>query len=645
MRFAPSVNSRRSAIASIVSFAVACIVASCGGTEGEGSSGSSGGGSSGGRCTDCPPGADPTAFDACGGRIVSASGVIDAAEYKKQALATDSATINCRLGATFDSAHPGAPDDRPLAYQPPRKISTLGRNGASYEYELGGPPTEEPPADQRYGSVNDQVLYTPDADDDPGLDRITTYDWGNNTIMEHPEPVWWGQGTPKGRNTDPAVDTTWNEAKSAVWQAALGRPLTRAFTMARSTQTWSNDALVAFKPNFIGATGTQTSASTYPHFMFPANKVVMSIAVTSANELTLVALWDTDTQKGQVAVLANLALGMSPTHSWTYFGLPNAASYTAFKLMGYIDLPFATPTAIAAAANADHFALGATDGNWASLDKQETRDQVRSGPDQIQVATAGYAVVASRWESKVAFIDLQGIFAFLRERYLTTDAFYKEASVKDPAAWPYTFQSQPAITPKVVKVVDVPYPTVVLAGGRRYVDDTRVHVAQLDGTLTTYDVATLGNDSDAKADDIKVMSTINIGASPTALAWPRSEDRLEKEAHPLSFNPVVVAVSRAERKISWVVTSKEGSKVFRTFRDKRLGDPVDIDFGERSYLATVADFTGKKVATFRFGATPADHLAPDNAVGMGADGKADVECGGEMSFQGSPFMVSSTNVN
>ncbi|MFO0666553.1 MAG: hypothetical protein U0174_21540 [Polyangiaceae bacterium] len=625
-------------------FFAAWFAVACGGSSGP--SGTEGKDGSAGTSCDgpCAPGADPSAFDACGGKIVSANGKIDAAEYAKQALAADLATIDCRLGVSFTKAHPGAADDRPLAYQPPRKTSTLGRNGASYEYELGGPPTEEPPANERYGSVNNQVLYTGGEADDPGLARVTTYDWGNNTILEHPEPVWWGVNHPKGRNTDPAVDVTYNEAKATAWSQQVS--LQRAFTMARSTQTWSNDALVVFKPGFFGATGTQTSACTYPTFVFPKNKVVMALSVTSANELTLVAVWDTDTQKGQVAVLANLARGMAPTHSWPYFGLPNAGSYTAFKLMGYVDLPFATPTAISAAANADQPVVGALEGNWAALDKQSTRDEVRDGPTQIQVATAGYAVVASRWESKVAFIDLQAIFAFLRERYLTTDANYKEASVTAPAAWPYTFDSQPTIIPKVVKVIDVPYPTAVLAGGRRYTDDTRVHVAQLDGTLTTYAAPTLGNADSAKAEDITVMGTVNVGASPTTLAWPRSDDALEPAAHPFSFNPVVVAVSRAERQISWVATSKEGgSKIYRRFRDKRLEDPVDVDFNERAYVATVADFAGKKVLTYRFGKTPADHLAPDNAVGMGADGKADVECGGELSFPGSVFMTSSTNVN
>lgn len=596
-------------------------------------------------CTTCPPGADPASFDACGGRIV-VNGAIDGAEYVKQALAADRATIDCRLGASFAVAHPGAPDDRPTAYEPPLQTTTLGRHGQPFNYQLGGPPSVTPPADNVFGSANDQVLYAADQPDDPGVARITTYDWESNVISAHPEPVWWGVGHPKGRNTDPAVDVTFEGTKARAWASALGRPFGDPFAIARSSQSWSNDALVVYKPGFFGATGTQTSSSTYPFFQFPKNKVVMAIAVTSVNELTLVALWDTDTKKGQLAVLANLARGLEPYHTWPYFGLPNGGSYTAFKLMGYVDLPFATPTAISASTNVDQPVLRDQQGGWALLDQQSIRDEVRSGPTQIRVATAGYAVVASRWESKVAFIDLQAIFAFLRERYLTTDANFKEASVTDPAAWPYTFDAQPTIAPKVVKVIDVPYPTAVLAGSRRYEDDTRVHVAQLDGTLTTYDASGLGSDAAANPDDIRPIGSVQVGASPTSLAWPRQQDPLSKDASPYVYNPIVIAVSRAERQVSWVTTSKkDGSSVYRRFRDSRLSDPVAIEFVSNAYVATIADFNGKKVVTYRFGPTPDDQLTPKRTIGMGPDGKDQVECGGEMAFPGKVFLLSSTNVN
>ncbi len=43
----------------------------------------------------------------------------------------------------------------------------------------------------------------------------------------------------------------------------------------------------------------------------------------------------------------------------------------------------------------------------------------------------------------------------------------------------------------------------------------------------------------------------------------------------------------------------------------RFGDPVDIDTGERAYVMAVADWKGKKVVTYRFAPTPANHIVPN----------------------------------
>jgi hypothetical protein len=129
------------------------------------------------------------------------------------------------------------------------------------------------------------------------------------------------------------------------------------------------------------------------------------------------------------------------------------------------------------------------------------------------------------------------------------------------------------------------------------------------------------------------------------MAWPRKSDPLEKSSSPYAFNEDLLVVSRAEREIVWIATTKTSSSVYRRFRDSRMGDPVDIDVGERAYILTVADLHGKKVINYRFAPTPADHISPNQAFGMGADGTAISECGGEMSFPGAVFRISSTNVN
>lgn len=60
---------------------------------------------------------------------------------------------------------------------------------------------------------------------------------------------------------------------------------------------------------------------------------------------------------------------------------------------------------------------------------------------------------------------------------------------------------------------------------------------------------------------------------------------------------------------------------------------------------TLADFHGRKVINYRFAPAPSDALTPHRSIGMGADGTAASECGGELAMPGAVFRVSSTNVN
>ena len=87
-----------------------------------------------------------------------------------------------------------------------------------------------------------------------------------------------------------------------------------------------------------------------PDSSSPTTKFPPRIAITTSNELALVTVWDTTTKKGQLAVIA-LEGKYIPFHTWPYMGMPNQGSWSAFKLLGYVDLPMATPTSVAATSN------------------------------------------------------------------------------------------------------------------------------------------------------------------------------------------------------------------------------------------------------------------------------------------------------
>jgi len=256
-------------------------------------------------------------------------------------------------------------------------------------------------------------------------------------------------------------------------------------------------------------------------------------------------------------------------------------------------------------------------------------------------------VVLSRWENKVTFVDLKPLYATMRDMYTTTQAKFDETKNVGPAPdqWPYTFDVRPSEMPTVLTTLPIDHPKAALAGRHRYDTLAKAHVASLDGTVTTFDVTTLDNDDVAAPSDVKVLATVKVGQNPITMIWPRNADPKDGAGSPYDFRDGFVVVSRGDRAIDFVTTSGNTSKVFRHFTDSRMGDPVDIDIGERAYVMAVADFAGKKVITYRFAPTPAEHSEPPQAFGLGADGMADAECGGELPIEGSVFKLSSTNVN
>ena len=123
------------------------------------------------------------------------------------------------------------------------------------------------------------------------------------------------------------------------------------------------------------------------------------------------------------------------------------------------------------------------------LSKQPFRDAFYKGSNAGYVGTAGFAVVISKHENRAAFIDLQPLFQRMREMYFTTEANF--AKTRDagpgPKQWPYEFDADPTLRPKVVKVVAVTRPTAVLAnltGGAK----ARAMIASEDGRVGVYKV-------------------------------------------------------------------------------------------------------------------------------------------------------------
>ncbi|HUT11067.1 MAG TPA: hypothetical protein VMY42_11265 [Thermoguttaceae bacterium] len=532
-----------------------------------------------------------------------------------------------RLGPDYAFYHKGGTKERfPEIWMVPAKQGPGGR-----VWQVGGPWTEDA---GDYSSTQGQVLYVPDAGHFP-VDRVTIIEWAHGCFAEAPLPPWHG-----GFRPEPA-STKWQQA---IPDGAVGLPI----AVARGMGYWANNGLVIFSSGLVASGGTVTARGLEPTFVFPSSKVLTAISITNKSEFALVALHDTQKRVGQVAVLSmrvdgkktNFVHEWQDDHAWS---LPSVGLFVDMKLLGYVDLPgIDFPTGVCAVGNDLNNRMNGRDGNAGllreyNLAKQADRDVFLKGANANYGSTAGFAVVIGKHEGKAAFLDLQPLFQKVREMYFTTEANYQKTRDSGPGAgqWPYAFEANASWKPPVVKVVDVPRPTAViasLAGG----DKARTCIASEDGKVRVYAVGGSATTEAATADAIVSTGVVQVGRNPMCLAY-------QKHAA-----DTILAVSRGDREIAWVKVDDKQLEVIRRLRDARLVDPVFAEVadthGIEGPVMTVADFKGRKIINYRYGVLT---FATQGGAkfGMGPDGKDEFECGGVLEFPGAPFCISATNVN
>ncbi|MCY3022785.1 MAG: hypothetical protein NTW87_27720 [Planctomycetota bacterium] len=574
-------------------------------------------------------------------QITDRSGRLDRAAYLREAMDWSLQAIHQKLGPDYEQYHKKdkKPEEFPTVWMPEDKTSKVGRNGKGFVYQVGGPPTENP---GDYSSTQGQLFYIPDKPADPGVDRIDILGMGHNCFTYKPAPPWWG-----GWRPEPAVTTP-------AWKQAAGGNLGAPVAMARSAASWSNSAVLVFSSGLVGCAGTCTSQNSNPFFVFPKNKVPTAVAVTNKNEFALITVWDVEKMKGEVAVLALESMhtdGLMALYEWhaIHPGLPNVGGIRSMKLLGYVPLPFASPTGICAVGNrgSEWVRLNGKNSQLGDVDlsQQALRDSFYKGENKHITCSAGFAVVISRYENKAAFLDLQPLFQYMREMYFTTEENYKKTREYGPGPkqWPYDFEVDARPKPPLVAVVDVPQPTAVnasLFGGK----EARAYIATLDGRLGIYQVGGLATEDPANPADVRCAGLVQVGRNPTCIAYHKNVGW----GTPDYLRTAVIVVCRGDREIQWVRFKGDTGEVYKRLRDSRMVDPVHAEMadthGTESHILTVTDFKGRKVINYRFGPV-VYHTNAGARFEMGADGKADFECGGVMEFPGYPYKICTTNVN
>lgn len=572
------------------------------------------------------------------GTIFNNQGAIDPTLYALKALSWDAAAVNQRLGPT-------QVDDRPTLFKPASKPDPKGWARIN-PWELGTAPAP----DGDYWSDSGQVGYVPDdPTTDPGLDRIAVYAYYSKVFAISPRHDWAsGKPHPEPQTRDPH------------YVALNGGPPMQPIAMARGTGLTQNEALVVYRDGLLGVAGTQTSRKgserPYPGFLFPVNKVPTAIAITTQNEFALVTVWDIETQKGQLAVLA-LEGKYIPFHTMPYMGMPNQGSWSDFKLLGYVDLPMAAPSSVSAASNGYWNGPSTTSGKTLGGLKLED-DAIRTMlSTNGAIVRGGYAIVASKDEGKVAIVDLTPLFDYMRESYLSSsDAFTATMAARGPAPaqFPQTFAVRPSLRPTVAWQATYHRPTAVLAGHRidRWsADRFKAYVATEDGTIRIIDTSLLmARSSWHTRGTLGEMGSFKVGHNPVSMTFARRADKNlplipsnSNSGFADCFNAVFWVACRGDRSVQAVHTFQGNGAVHMVIRDSRMGDPVAVSTAVRGPILTVADYTGKKILSFRIG--PIVDVRNKVTYGAGATGSDQFEFAGELPLAGRPFLVGSANTN
>lgn len=414
---------------------------------------------------------------------------------------------------------------------------------------------------------------------------------------------------------------------SAAWVQAAGGPVPAPpVTVARTKADSGVTGFVVFTNGLVGVTGT---GNEYYHWnvpgyvpraciRLPANKVPTAAAVTNTQEFVLVTVWDIERRKGQIAVIAVKGPVVGTFDQMPHekrpclWGVPNWPGVRQMKLLGFVDLPFAAPVAISI--GQDHGngnGRGSRDNVGLDLDSQAERDRWYhwSGSGFKRTARCGYAVVSSRAENKVAFVDLQPLFQYYRTMYFTTQANYDRTKNEGPAPdqWPFTFDRAPEQAPIVAAVQDVKQPTAVAAGMPRTHWRMRqggafaqnAYVAAMDGRLLIFKVGNLMTADPGGG--VALLNSVAVGRNPCSIDYghggPYGDDlfitcRGDNAVFHLDYKGTVLGVLRDSRIRDVVYTCT--SNVGRSFRG--------ADWG--SYLLHLMDFGGRRVLNYRYAPTP-----------------------------------------
>ncbi|RYZ85051.1 MAG: hypothetical protein EOP04_16785 [Proteobacteria bacterium] len=526
------------------------------------------------------------------------------------------------------------------------------------DYTVGSPDFTK----NDFSSNEAQVAYVYDpgvADSKPGVDRISTLFMDKGYFSATPQLYWNYQGYGEGHYGRPELSFIrdfMSPLGKQRFDGAGGMPSKPVETVkAYGASEYAASSLIVFQNGLITAGGVATSGQNDMYYKpFPSNLVPTAASVTNHGEFALITLWDTNTQKAKLAVIA---LGGSKpkdtfwNYEWqeVYPGFRNYSTWTFMKLLGYVDLPdMIAPTAVEAVGSEMIGAgLGANPGNKNAgefpLTVQSNWNCFKANTE-CKYNTSGFALVSSRYEKKVTVVDLGPLFQKVKRSMFVDYNLFRQnvANVgMNDNQYPQTFGVDSSQMPKVVRTLT--FDKQVTAISASLMRDNRGLVALEDGTVQVFNMD--GLQTGGSGANISKTTEFKSGRNITRIAHMRHAYTCCGDGAEVRYQ--FILGSRGDNKAEWY-DFKQG-KIIRTLQDSRIVDLIGLEdnanHGTQSDVLTVLDYKGKSVRGYRYGPV-IFHTNGGNRfeMGKGSDGKSDFEYSGEYKTPTGPFLININNV-
>lgn len=562
------------------------------------------------------------------------------------------AMIPERFGKAWTAYHSSI--SAPTWWQPPLHFYDDGPNhGQNFYYSLGTPCGKDD-----YSTTYAQVAYVTDSAvraSSPGVDAVATIERDHCLWAGLPQHYW------PFRSPHPTRDLMPHIVKQFDPHGMPEKPVevTRAYGASEA----AGCSYMVFQDGQVACgEGGNTAVDDFYMKPFPANFTPTAASITNNGEFLLVTGWNTETYRGELAFVAMGSAKRAKTfwgYEWdeVYPGFRNYSLPVFSKLLGIIELPgMVAPTAIEAVGNWV-YQPGAflpvepglsrdfgQPGNFPLSDKSNWQCFV-DGKCASMYDTAGFALIASRYERKVLVVDLGPLFRTIQKGMFSSWTQFRSNVANTgnkEEQWPPTFSEDRSEMPIVVKTIT--YQREVTAISASLYPDNRGLIATEDGHIHIWDLDGLQSGDGAGNNAKEIYDLPGVGSNVTRIAHMKHSVREDRGLVRWQY----MVLSRGDKTINWIDLSGTIPAIVRTLRDSRLVDPISVEdnnnHGTQTDLVDLADYGDTNVKAYRYGPVVFWTTPGKPRFGMGADGNDPFEYEGAYTTPTGPFAISDENV-